>query len=185
MDKNVCMISRIKSICRKLHDKLIGLKSNKSRIKYLRSRGIKIGNDCLFFSNKIPPEPYLIEIGNHVVVSSRTEFITHDGSAWIFREKNPNLDVFGKIVIGDNTFIGIGTIFLPNTKVGKNCVIGAGSVVRGNIPDNSVVMGNPAKVIMSTELMEKLTLNNKNALQTKHMDINKKVSVVKRHFNID
>ena len=120
-----------------------------------------------------------------MVVSSRAEFITHDGSVWVFREKHPELDVFGRITIGDNTFIGIGTIFLPNTTVGKNCIIGAGSVVRGNIPDNSVVMGNPAKVIMSKELMEKLTLNNKNAFQTKNLSMDQKTNLVKKHFNID
>lgn len=176
---------KIRSIFRKVQDKLIGLKSNEGRIKYLRSKGLKIGNKCLYFSNKIPPEAYLVEIGNHVVVSSRTEFITHDGSVWLFREKYPELDVFGRIIIGDNTFIGIGSIFLPNTTVGNNCIIGAGSVVRGNIPDNSVVMGNPAKIIMSKELMEKLILNSKNALQTKSLSIAQKAVFVKKHFNID
>lgn len=178
-------MSKLKSIYLKIQEKLISFRSNEDRVKYLRSKGIKIGHDCLFFSNKIPPEPYLVELGNHVVVSSRTEFITHDGSVWVFRDMNPELDVFGKIVIGDNTFIGIGSIFLPNTTVGKNCIIGAGSVVRGNIPDNSVVMGNPAKVIMSTELMEKLVVNNKNAFQTKSLSMAEKAVLIKKHFNLD
>ncbi len=69
--------------------------------------------------------------------------------------------------------------------MGKNCIIGAGSVVRGNIPDNSVVMGNPAKVIMSTELMEKLVVNNKNAFQTKSLSMAEKAVLIKTHFNID
>lgn len=178
-------MARISFIITKIRKKLIGFKSNEGRINYLKSLGMKIGEGCLYFSNKIPPEPYLVKIGDHVVVSSETEFITHDGSVWIFRGKNPKLDVFGMTTVGNNTFIGIGCIILPNTKIGENCIIGAGSVVRGVIPDNSVVMGNPAKVIMSTELMEKLTLNNKNALQTKHLSLKEKAVIIKKHFNID
>ncbi|RLC22680.1 MAG: acyltransferase [Deltaproteobacteria bacterium] len=178
-------MAKISFILNKIRKKLFGFKSIESRINYLRSQGLKIGEGCLYFSNKIPPEPYLVEIGNHVVISSDTEFITHDGSVWVFRKKNPKLDVFGMTTVGNNTFIGIGCIFLPNTKIGENCIIGAGSVVRGVIPDNSVVMGNPAKVIMSTELMEKLSLNNKNALQTKHLNMAEKAVIIKKHFNID
>jgi acetyltransferase-like isoleucine patch superfamily enzyme len=177
-------MGRISFIINKFSKKLIGFRSNESRIKYLGKLGLKIGEGCLYFSNKIPPEPYLVKIGNHVVISSETEFITHDGSVWVFREKNPKLDVFGMTTVGNNTFIGIGCILLPNTKIGNNCIIGAGSVVRGIIPDNSVVMGNPAKIIMSTELMEKLTLNNKNALQTKHLSMAEKAVILKKHFNI-
>ena len=178
-------MAKISFILNKIRKKLFGFKSIEGRIKYLRSQGLIIGKGCLYFSNKIPPEPYLVEIGNHVVISSDTEFITHDGSVWVFREKNPKLDVFGMTTVGNNTFIGIGCIFLPNTKIGNNCIIGAGSIVRGVIPDNSVVMGNPAKVIMSTELMEKLTLNNKNALQTKHLSMAEKAVIIKKHFKID
>ena len=178
-------MAKISFIVNKFRKKIVGLRSNEGRIKFLRSQGFKIGEGCLYFSNRIPPEPYLVEIGNHVVVSSRTEFITHDGSVWVFRDKNPKLDIFGKTSVGDNTFIGIGCILLPNTKIGNNCIIGAGSVVRGVIPDNSVVMGNPAKVIMSTELMGKLTLNNKNGLQTKHLSMAEKAVIIKKHFNID
>lgn len=172
------------NIRNRLIKKLFSLKTSKNKIKYLKSYGFRIGKDCLFLSNKIPTEPYLVEVGDHVVVSSGTEFITHDGSVWLYREKHPNLDVFGLISIGNNTFIGIGCIILPNTKVGANCIIGAGSVVRGTIADNSVVMGNPAQVIMSTELMEKLTINNKNALNTKQMKPDEKTRFIKNHFKL-
>ena len=51
-------------------------------------------------------------------------------------------------------------LILPKTKIGNNCVVGAGSVVRGTIPDNSVVIGNPAKVIMKTEDYRKIIFSN-------------------------
>lgn len=51
------------------------------------------------------------------------------------------------ITIGDNVWLGGGTIVLPGVTIGENTVIGAGSVVTKNIPANVVAVGNPAKVI--------------------------------------
>ena len=51
--------------------------------------------------------------------------------------------------IGDNSLIGMGAIILNGAKIGNNCIIGAGSLVTKNtiIPDNSLVLGSPAKII--------------------------------------
>lgn len=51
--------------------------------------------------------------------------------------------------VGDNTMVGMGAILLTGAKVGKNCIIGAGAVVTGkaDIPDGSMVMGTPGKVV--------------------------------------
>lgn len=54
------------------------------------------------------------------------------------------------IVIGDNTFIGMNAIILKGTAIGRNCIVGAGSVVHGTFPDGVVIAGNPAKIIKST-----------------------------------
>lgn len=51
------------------------------------------------------------------------------------------------IIIGDDCFIGGNSIILKGTKLGRNCVVGAGSVVHGDYPDNSIIAGNPAKII--------------------------------------
>ena len=51
------------------------------------------------------------------------------------------------VMIGDNTWIGGGTIILPGVTIGSNVVIGAGSVVTKNIPDNKIAYGNPCKVV--------------------------------------
>ena len=50
-------------------------------------------------------------------------------------------------IIGDNCFIGTGSVLLAGTKLGKQCIIGANSVVRGEFSDYSVICGNPAKVV--------------------------------------
>jgi acetyltransferase-like isoleucine patch superfamily enzyme len=96
----------------------------------------------------------------------------------------PDVDLFGKIVIGDNCVIGSHCIILPNTSIGANCIVGAGSVVRGKIPDESVIFGNPAKVVMKTPLAKKMLRNHKHCLKTKRLDKNKKMDMVREHFNI-
>jgi acetyltransferase-like isoleucine patch superfamily enzyme len=145
----------------------------KWRVEYLRGLGAKIGENCRLFSIEVYSEPLLLEIGEHVVVSDAVRFITHDGGVWIFWSDNPEIDNYGKIQIGDNTFIGMNAIILPNTTIGNNCVIGAGSVVRGRIPDNSIVMGNPAQVVMKTSLYEKMILSSKKTLSTALIPLDK------------
>lgn len=60
-----------------------------------------------------------------------------------------NIDTVNKkdVVIGNNVWIGWGSIILKGTIIGNNCVVGAGSVVLGEFPDNVVIGGNPAKII--------------------------------------
>ena len=64
-----------------------------------------------------------------------------------FVQISPGVSILGRSKIGDFTLIGAGAIILPDIEVGKNCVIGAGSVVTKNVPDNTLVFGNPAKKI--------------------------------------
>jgi len=56
----------------------------------------------------------------------------------------------GSVEIGDYTFVGVGAQILPGVVVGRGCVIGAGTIVVKDIPDHSIVVGNPAKIIGST-----------------------------------
>ena len=66
--------------------------------------------------------------------------------------------------VGDNTVIGMGSILLSGAVVGKNCIIGAGALVTGkmNIPDGSLVMGSPAKVVRPL-LNHEIETNRENA----------------------
>ncbi len=115
-----------------------------------RKQGAQIGKRNRIFIRKLDA-PYLVKIGNHCTVASGVCLLTHDGGVWIFRDKFPDLQVFGPIEIEDNCFIGQNAIILPGVKIGKNSVIGAGAVVTKSIPPNSVAAGSPARVISTVE----------------------------------
>ena len=118
--------------------------------EYFREQGAQIGNDCYFGITYLSSEPYLIKIGNHVQVANGVKFITHN-PGWCHRHVLPDLQAFGTICIEDNSYIGENSILLPNVTVGVNCVVAAGSVVTKDVPPNSIVGGNPAKVIGNTD----------------------------------
>jgi acetyltransferase-like isoleucine patch superfamily enzyme len=136
-----------------LREWLSGLRDRNLLRSYVRA-GLKLGHDVRVIGKPdFGSEPYLIEIGNHVTVSSNVTFITHDGATWVFRHLPPYLGLqrFGRIVIGDNCFIGASAIIMPDVSIGSNSVVGAGAVVTRSVPANSVVAGVPARRICSYE----------------------------------
>lgn len=157
-----------------------------SKISYLRKQGMKIGNKCHLETFSFSTEPYLIELGDDVTIASGTVFITHDGAIQCFRADFPDDDVFGRIIVGNNVFIGDNCTLLPNTVVGNNCIVGAGSVLRGRFPDNSVIIGNPAKVIASMNIQKLIYRQSKSRIKTHHMtDAEKKPYVIKHFYDIE
>ncbi len=119
--------------------------------EYFRKQGAQIGEDCLIIPRKLGTEPYLIKIGNHVVINQDVKLHTHDGGTWIFRQEMPDLRVFGPIIIEDNCLIGENAQILPNVTIGRNSIVAAGSVVIMDVPPNSIVMGVPARNFGSIE----------------------------------
>ncbi len=159
--------------------------SDERKVKYLRRQGMKIGQHCHINTMSFSTEPYLIEIGDHVAISARTDLVTHDGAVWCFRDDQNEVDVFGKIVIGNNVFIGINCTILPNTNIGSNCIVGAGSVVRGKFPDNVVIVGNPAQVVMKMSFQKFLYYQNPGLFKTHSLSDREKSKIVKDHFVIN
>lgn len=90
---------------------------------------------------------HLIELGDNVTIAPRVIILAHDASTKL----TLGYTKIGKVTIGDNVFIGAGSIILPNVKIGNNVIIGAGSVISKDIPNNSVVAGNPAREISTYE----------------------------------
>lgn len=114
-------------------------------IEHLRREGAQIGQDCSIVPQNLGTEPYLVKIGNHVTIATGVKFMTHDGGVWIFRQEIPDLQVFGPIVIEDNSVIGENAILFPGIRIGPNSIVGAGSVVINDIPPNTIAIGVPAR----------------------------------------
>lgn len=134
---------------------------SESYIKYLRSIGMEIGDNCTIFTPRnvlIDTQyPWMTKIGNNVQITQGVSIIDHDYS-WSVLKHIPNgigsgniLGASGKIEIGNNVFIGVGSTILRNVKIGNNVIIGANSLVSKDCLDNGVYAGNPAKFIMSID----------------------------------
>ena len=176
---------KLKALLTNMHVKILSQSSMEKKVKYLRGQGVKIGQGCGIRSMSFSTEPYLIELGNKVTVACGVKFITHEGSIKLFGD---NLDgyLYGKIKIGNNVFIGINCIILLNTTIGDNCIIGAGSIVRGQFPDNSVIVGNPAKVVLNMSIQRMLNFNNPGFVKMNpNPTVAEKDRLVKKHFGID
>lgn len=173
----------IRNFYQRIQLEIIRRSSDSKKIRYLRKQGMKVGNGCHFNSMSFSTEPYLIELGEKVTISAGCDLVTHDGAIRIFRENDmSNADIFGKIVIGNNVFIGINSTILPNTTIGNNCIVGAGSVVRGKFPDDTVIIGNPAKVVMKMSYQKFLYLQNPGLIRTYGLSDKQKARIVKDHF---
>ncbi len=105
----------------------------------------------------------LIEIGNDVMISWGATIVDHnshalnardrlrDVVAWGAGEKDWSNVMISPVKINDNAWIGFNAIILRGVSIGRGAIVAAGSVVKDDVPDYAVVMGNPARIIQSTE----------------------------------
>ena len=82
------------------------------------------------------------------------------------------IDIFGKIFVGNNVHIGTNAIIMPGVTIGNNVVIGCGAIVTKDVPENSVAVGIPAKVIEGLD--DYICKNKHRFLYTKHLSMNEK-----------
>jgi len=135
--------------------RLLTIGSSTKRAKYLREHHVFhcMGEKCTYQRRKLPLYPGLISIGSNVHLAAGVSLITHDISHIMLNRLGSRrfTEKVGCIEIGDNVFVGSGTKILYDVRIGSNVIIGAGSIVTKDIPDNSVAVGTPAKVIGSFE----------------------------------
>lgn len=117
--------------------------------EFLRKQGVSIGKDTVvLYPSYIDGRlPYLLEIGNNVVVSLYVTILTHDATSAYAGD----LVKVGPVRIHDHTFIGANTTILCNVSIGPDSIVGAGSVVARDVPPNTVYGGNPARLICSMD----------------------------------
>lgn len=156
----------------------------KDPVTYLRKQGARIGDGCSIASNvSFGSEPYLINIGDNVRLTERVRLITHDGGVWVVRhimDEFKDVDLFGKITIGNNVHVGVDSVIMPGVTIGNNVVIGCCAVVTHDIPDNSVAAGTPARVIESID--EYIEKNKSEYTYTKHMTPNEKRKFIEENM---
>lgn len=83
--------------------------------------------------------PKGVHIGSHTIVTFQSAILTHD----FVNRRHVNT------YVGDYCFIGAHSVIMPGVRIGNHCVVGAGSIVTRDVPDNSIVVGNPARVVRS------------------------------------
>ena len=138
-------------------------------IKYLIKQGMDVQGTPIYIgaTTTFDGKDYSkIHIGDKSVISSDVLFLTHDYSISraieaTGRKLDKEVCQIKDIHVGKNCFIGTRSILMPGCQLGNNIIVGAGSVVRGKIPDNSMVIGNPACIIGDVrEWAEKKNLAN-------------------------
>lgn len=118
--------------------------------RYGKYLGVRIGTGCLISTKKFSSEAYLISIGDHSRIAKDVSFYTH-GGLWAQRKKYKNLDYFGKIEIGNYTYIGADCKIMGGVKIGDDVIVGAGSIVTKSVKNGQIVAGNPARVVGETK----------------------------------
>ena len=115
---------------------------------------IKIGDGCSFAGFCTLSAVHEIEIGCGVLIARNVHISDHRHAF-----SNPFVPILmqgveqvGKVTIGDGTWIGHGVVICPGVSIGKNCVIGANSVVTRSVPDRTVAAGAPARIIRKTSI---------------------------------
>jgi sugar O-acyltransferase (sialic acid O-acetyltransferase NeuD family) len=124
--------SRVNSYPNILHSSVVIDKSNEIGVGNIFCKGVVL--------------TVYIKIGNHVIININST-IGHNSEIGDYCTLLFGVHISGNVKIGKGTLIGSNAVVLPNLTIGQNCIIGAGAVVTTNIPDNSVVVGVPGKVI--------------------------------------
>jgi sugar O-acyltransferase (sialic acid O-acetyltransferase NeuD family) len=94
-------------------------------------------------------------IGDHAIINTNAS-VDHDCILGNFVHVSPGCSISGNVNIGEGTHIGTGASVIPGIRIGAWCIVGAGCVIIKDIPDFSVVVGNPGKIIKNLKLTNEI-----------------------------
>lgn len=131
-------------------------------IPFLKKIGIKINGNPRYINYNVKFDSTnnysLIELNDNCVVTGSTLILTHDFSIYHaaigckkITKNDPEFKRTGKVIIGENAFVGANCIILPGVNIGNNSIVGAGSVVTKDVTPDTIVAGNPARIIKSVD----------------------------------
>jgi acetyltransferase-like isoleucine patch superfamily enzyme len=129
----------------------VGVKIHENVVIY-RPYNLEIGDGTEIGTGAIISSRKKIKIGKHVGIGPQSSIYDNDHKMPLGPREEDMID--SSIEISDGAWIGTRAVVLRGVKIGKNAVIGAGSVVNKNIPDNAVASGNPAKIIKYNRIPE-------------------------------
>lgn len=117
----------------------------KIRVFRLRLKGYNIPYSVIIEGSVILDKlnPNGIHIGANTLVAGGSVILSHDHCKRVGNNQPFLIDTF----IGKNCFIAVGAIILPGVKIGDEVIVGAGAIVTKDVPSNTVVAGNPARII--------------------------------------
>lgn len=131
------------------------------RMEAIGTGEIKIGDNCAIEQNVHITSGGGLLIGNDVTILGNV-CITNIDHKYQNIEK-PVLEqnnIISQTTLGDGSFVGFGSIIQAGTKLGKHCVVGANSVIRGEYPDYSVIVGAPGRIVKYFDLNSKKWIEN-------------------------
>jgi sugar O-acyltransferase (sialic acid O-acetyltransferase NeuD family) len=111
------------------------------------SRTAKLGRGVVVFQNVTIT--YNVTIGDHVIILPAS-VISHDDRIGDYTSIAGGVSISGKVDVGQSCYLGSNASIKDGVKIGDYCLVGIGSVVLQDVGDNSVVVGNPARLLRKT-----------------------------------
>jgi acetyltransferase-like isoleucine patch superfamily enzyme len=130
--------------------RLEAFSKRKGEVSLIMGENLNIGDYCHISSLE------RVEFGSNILIGSSVYISDHDHGTSKYEDlkqvPTDRILISSPVVIGDNVWIGEKAIILKGVKIGRNSIIGAGSVVTKDVPEYSIVVGVPAKVIKTIEV---------------------------------
>lgn len=127
------------------------LPTAKQRTKWLKKSNLleSIGEHIHWQPRNLPTDPHNLRLHNNIAIAANVTFLMHDIINFVYNGLQ-NHKIYGHkdcIEIMDNVFIGANSIICPGVRIGPNAIVAAGAVVVKDVPEGSIVGGNPAVII--------------------------------------